>query len=53
MINYIYNSFVRSLGLSFADPTHREKPPQMAHHYLWGSKQLNLAYTSIFGQYAG
>ncbi|XP_021955004.1 cytoplasmic FMR1-interacting protein isoform X2 [Folsomia candida] len=55
--NYCYNAatgrFVRALGLSFADPTHREKAPQMAHHYLWGSKQLNMAYYTIFSQYAG
>lgn len=37
----------------FTQPVHRDKPPQMAHHYLWGSKHLNLAYTTIFGQYSG
>jgi hypothetical protein len=25
----------------------------MGHHYLWGSKQLNLAYSTIYGQYTG
>lgn len=31
----------------------RDKPPQMAHHYLWGSKQLNAAYSAQYGQYTG
>ncbi|CAH0392641.1 unnamed protein product [Bemisia tabaci] len=31
----------------------RDKPPQMGHAYLWGSKQLNLAYTTIYSQYTG
>jgi len=25
----------------------------MSHHYLWGSKQLNLAYSTQYGQYSG
>lgn len=25
----------------------------MGHQYLWGSKQLNLAYSTIYGQYTG
>ena len=27
-------------------------PLQMAHHYLWGSKALNIANATIFGQYS-
>lgn len=56
--NYCYNAatnrFVRSKGqISFAHPIQREKPPQMAHHYLWGSKQLNAAYSTQYGQFTG
>jgi len=40
-------------GINFTQPVHRDKPPQMGHHYLWGSKQLNLAYSTIYGQYTG
>lgn len=25
----------------------------MSHHYLWGTKQLNLAYSTQYGQYSG
>lgn len=31
----------------------RDKPPQMAHQYLWGSKQMNAAYSTQYGQYSG
>lgn len=55
--NYCYNAatnrFVKCRGLSFAQPVQRDKPPQMGHQYLWGSKQLNLAYTTIYGQFTG
>ncbi|XP_015370869.1 PREDICTED: cytoplasmic FMR1-interacting protein [Diuraphis noxia] len=55
--NYCYNAatnrFVKCRGLSFTQPVQRDKPPQMGHQYLWGSKQLNLAYTTIYGQYTG
>ncbi|KDR09197.1 cytoplasmic FMR1-interacting protein isoform X1 [Zootermopsis nevadensis] len=55
--NYCYNAatnrFVKCRGITFTQPVHRDKPPQMGHHYLWGSKQLNLAYSTIYGQYAG
>lgn len=54
--NYCYNAatnrFVKCRGIQFTQPVHRDKPPQMAHHYLWGSKQLNVAYSTIFGQYS-
>ncbi|PSN54695.1 Cytoplasmic FMR1-interacting protein [Blattella germanica] len=55
--NYCYNAatnrFVKCRGITFTQPVHRDKPPQMGHHYLWGSKQLNLAYSTIYGQYTG
>lgn len=55
--NYCYNAatnrFVKCRGLQFVQPVHRDKPPQMSHHYLWGSKQLNLAYSTQYGQYTG
>jgi hypothetical protein len=25
----------------------------MAHHYLWGSKALNIANNTIYAQYSG
>lgn len=31
----------------------RDKPVRMANHYLWGSKQLNAAYSAQYGQYTG
>ncbi|XP_063236550.1 cytoplasmic FMR1-interacting protein [Bacillus rossius redtenbacheri] len=55
--NYCYNAatnrFVKCRGIMFTQPVHRDKPPQMGHHYLWGSKQLNLAYTTMYSQYTG
>lgn len=56
--HYCYNAatnrFVRSrLQIAFAQSVQREKPPQMSHHYLWGSKQLNAAYATQYGQYTG
>jgi len=45
--------FVKCRGIAFAQPVHRDRPPQMGHHYAWGSKQLNMAYTSIYAQYTG
>lgn len=39
--------------IAFAPPVHRDKPPQMSHHYLWGTKQLNIAYTTQYAQYSG
>lgn len=55
--NYCYNAatnrFVKCRGIQFTQPVHRDKPPQMAHHYLWGSKQLNVAYSTVYGQYTG
>lgn len=56
--NYCYNAatnrFVRSkVQISFAQALQREKPQQMSHYYLWGSKQLNAAYSTQYGQYTG
>ncbi|XP_039954773.1 cytoplasmic FMR1-interacting protein [Bactrocera neohumeralis] len=58
LVNYCYNAatnrFVRSkVNLASSQPIQREKPPQMAHFYLWGSKQLNAAYSTQYGQYTG
>jgi cytoplasmic FMR1 interacting protein len=56
--NYVYNAatnrFTKYRGqISFAGAVHRDKPPQMSYHYMWGSKQLNLAYITQYGQYSG
>lgn len=51
---YFETRFVRSkVQISFAQVMQRDKPPQMSHHYLWGSKQLNAAYSTQYGQYTG
>lgn len=39
--------------IAFTAPVHRDKPPQMSHHYLWGTKPLNMAYTTQYAQYSG
>ena len=39
--------FVKCRDLGFARAVHREKAPTMAHHYLWGSKALNIANNTI------
>ncbi|KAK3928668.1 Cytoplasmic FMR1-interacting protein [Frankliniella fusca] len=55
--NYCYNAatnrFVKCRGITFTQPVHRDKPPQMGHQYLWGSKQLNIAFSAIHDQYTG
>lgn len=56
--NYCYNAatnrFVRNrTSLTFAPQIQREKPSQMLHYYLWGSKQLNAAFSTQYGQYTG
>ena len=56
--NYCFNAatnrFVRNkLQISLGNAIQREKPPQMSHYYLWGSKQLNSAYSTQYGQYTG
>ena len=44
--HYCYNAatnrFVKCRDIQFSQPVQREKAPQMAHHYLWGSKVPNL-----------
>jgi len=54
--HYCYNAatnrFVKCRDIQFSQPVQREKAPQMAHHYLWGSKALNIANTTIYSQYA-
>lgn len=44
---------MRSKAISFTQPLQREKPPIMSHYYLWGSKQLNAAFSAQYGQYTG
>lgn len=57
--NYCFNGatnrFVKCREILFSNQTQREKtkPPMMAHHYLWGSKALNVANNTIYSQYAG
>lgn len=56
--NYVYNAatnrFTKYKGqILFAGQIQRDKPPQMSHHYLWGTKYLNVAYTTQYGQYNG
>uniref|UniRef100_A0A8C9VFH5 Cytoplasmic FMR1-interacting protein n=1 Tax=Scleropages formosus TaxID=113540 RepID=A0A8C9VFH5_SCLFO len=50
--NYCYNGstnrFVRTV-LPFSQEFQRDKPPNAQPQYLYGSKALNLAYSSIFG----
>uniref|UniRef100_A0A672H8X9 Cytoplasmic FMR1 interacting protein 1 n=1 Tax=Salarias fasciatus TaxID=181472 RepID=A0A672H8X9_SALFA len=52
--NYCYNGstnrFVRTV-LPFSQEFQRDKPPNAQPQYLYGSKTLNLAYSSIFGSY--
>ncbi|CAK8686198.1 unnamed protein product [Clavelina lepadiformis] len=52
--NYCYNistnRFVRT-PITFSQELQRDKPPNVAHHYLFGSKQLNLAYKEIASLY--
>lgn len=55
--NYCFNGatnrFVKCRDISFARPVHREKVPTMAHHFLWGSKALNIANNTVYSQYSG
>ncbi|XP_068449000.1 cytoplasmic FMR1-interacting protein 1 homolog isoform X2 [Clinocottus analis] len=52
--NYCYNGstnrFVRTV-LPFSQEFQRDKPPNAQPQYLYGSKTLNLAYSSIFSAY--
>ncbi|PWA14426.1 hypothetical protein CCH79_00011121, partial [Gambusia affinis] len=52
--NYCYNGstnrFVRTI-LPFSQEFQRDKPPNAQPHYLYGSKTLNLAYSSTFTTY--
>ena len=45
--------FVKCRDISFAKQVHREKAPNMVHHYLWGSKALNIANNTVYSQYTG
>uniref|UniRef100_A0A671SL10 Cytoplasmic FMR1-interacting protein 1 homolog n=1 Tax=Sinocyclocheilus anshuiensis TaxID=1608454 RepID=A0A671SL10_9TELE len=52
--NYCYNGstnrFVRTV-LPFSQEFQRDKPPNAQPQYLYGSKTLNLAYSSIYSLY--
>uniref|UniRef100_A0A8C4ST04 Cytoplasmic FMR1-interacting protein n=1 Tax=Erpetoichthys calabaricus TaxID=27687 RepID=A0A8C4ST04_ERPCA len=52
--NYCYNGstnrFVRTV-LPFSQEIHRDKPPNAQPQYLYGSKALNLAYSTICSFY--
>ena len=54
--HYCYNAatnrFVKCRDIQFSQPVQREKAAQMAHHYLWGSKALNIASTTIYAQFS-
>lgn len=50
--NAATNRFVRyKVAMVFNSPIQREKPPQMSHYYLWGSKPLNSAYNTQYSQF--
>ncbi|KAL7645445.1 UNVERIFIED_CONTAM: hypothetical protein RMT77_003831 [Armadillidium vulgare] len=55
--NYCYNAatnrFVRAKDITFAQAIQRDRPPQAPPYMVWGSKQLNHAYSIIFSQYSG
>nr|XP_026694999.1 cytoplasmic FMR1-interacting protein 1 homolog [Ciona intestinalis] len=54
--NYCYNGSTNRFVLTpmtFSQELTRDKPPNVAHHYLFGSKQLNIAYKEIAGLYSG
>ena len=40
--------FVRT-EMTFVQELMREKPPNVAHYYMFGSKSLNIAYREITG----
>uniref|UniRef100_A0A671RML0 Cytoplasmic FMR1-interacting protein 1 homolog n=1 Tax=Sinocyclocheilus anshuiensis TaxID=1608454 RepID=A0A671RML0_9TELE len=52
--NYCYNGstnrFVRTV-LPFSQEFQRDKPPNAQPQYLYGSKALNLAYSSVYSLY--
>jgi len=54
--NYCYNGstnrFVRT-EMTFVQELQREKFPNVAHHYMFGSKSLNIAYREVTGLYSG
>lgn len=45
--------FVKAVVTTFAQPVQRDKPPNVAPYMVWGSKALNVAYTTIYSQYSG
>ena len=55
--NYCYNAatnrFVRAKDITFTQAVQRDKPQQTPPYMVWGSKQLNHAYSVIYSQYSG
>ncbi|GAV08221.1 hypothetical protein RvY_17946 [Ramazzottius varieornatus] len=52
--NAATNRFVKSKNLSFSvSDFQREKAPQVANYYVWGTKNIGIAYTQIFKRYGG
>ncbi|OQV18248.1 Cytoplasmic FMR1-interacting protein [Hypsibius exemplaris] len=55
--NHCYNAatnrFVKTKNLSFSESVTREKAPQVANYYVWGNKNLAIAYGHIFKRYSG
>uniref|UniRef100_H2YIL7 Cytoplasmic FMR1-interacting protein n=1 Tax=Ciona savignyi TaxID=51511 RepID=H2YIL7_CIOSA len=54
--NYCYNGSTNRFvptPITFSQELTRDKPPNAAHHYLFGSKHLNVAYKEIAGLYSG
>ena len=50
--NAAINRFVKCRDIQFSQPVQREKAPTIAYHYLWGCKALNIANSTIYGQYS-
>ncbi|CAL4088019.1 unnamed protein product, partial [Meganyctiphanes norvegica] len=55
--NYCYNAatnrFVKAVGISFSQAVQRDKPPNVAPYMVWGSKALNVAFSTIYSQWTG
>ncbi|GFR33631.1 cytoplasmic FMR1-interacting protein [Trichonephila clavata] len=55
--NYCYNAatnrFVKVKDITFTSPVARDKPPAAQPQYFFGTKALNVANSTIYGQYSG
>jgi len=53
--HYCYNAattrFVRT-SLEFREKLERDKPPSVAHPYLWGTRSLGVCFAAIYNQYS-